>query len=156
MREFNVLLFSTFDVHSNYLSTFKSWVTGQKIRTSIDSRLVTCLRRWGNRDLYSKFRFQWSGLSIVLAVSLCLTGPKTLCLDPCQPGVNQSRKYLRTFLCHRISFCPFSSSPFLPKKIYCINRFLCPLALTGRWGVALQNEKSDLRFILRFPQQLIN
>ena len=34
------------------------------------------------------------------------------------PGVNQSRKYLRTFLCHRISFCPFSSSPFLAKKRY--------------------------------------
>ena len=32
------------------------------------------------------------------------------------PGVNQSRKYLRTFLCHRISFCPFSSSSFLAKK----------------------------------------
>ena len=30
--------------------------------------------------------------------------------------VNQSRKYLRTFLCQRISFCPFSSSPFLAKK----------------------------------------
>ena len=32
------------------------------------------------------------------------------------PGVNQSRKYLSTFLCHRISFCPFSSSPFLAKN----------------------------------------
>ena len=76
---------------------------------------MTCLRRWGNRDLYSKFRFQWIGLSIVLAVLLCLIGRKTLCLDPL-PRVNQSRKYLRTFLCHRIPFCPFSSSPFLAKK----------------------------------------
>ena len=33
------------------------------------------------------------------------------------PGVNQSRKYLRTFLCHRISFCPFSSSPLLPSGV---------------------------------------
>ena len=36
----------------------------------------------------------------------------------------------------------------------CINRFLCFLALTARWGVALQSVKSDLRFILRCPQQL--
>ena len=41
--------------------------------------------------------------------------PKNSMLGPLQ-GVNQSRKYLRTFLCHRISFCPFSSSPFLAKK----------------------------------------
>ena len=41
--------------------------------------------------------------------------PKNSMLGPL-PGVNQSRKYLRTFLCHRISFCPFSSSPFLAKK----------------------------------------
>ena len=32
------------------------------------------------------------------------------------PAVNQSRKHLRTFFCHRISFCPFSSSPFFAKK----------------------------------------
>ena len=32
------------------------------------------------------------------------------------PGVNRSRKYLRIFLCHRISFCLFSSSLFLAKK----------------------------------------
>ena len=43
--------------------------------------------------------------------------PKNSMLGPCRlPGVNQSRKYLRTFLCHRISFCPFSSFPFLAKK----------------------------------------
>ena len=41
--------------------------------------------------------------------------PKKSMLGPL-PGVNQSRKYIRTFLCHRISFCPFSSSPFLAKK----------------------------------------
>ena len=41
--------------------------------------------------------------------------PKNSMLGPL-PGVNQSRKYLRTFLCHRISFCPFSSSPFLAEK----------------------------------------
>ena len=41
--------------------------------------------------------------------------PKNSMLGPLL-GVNQSRKYLRTFLCHRISFCPFSSSPFLAKK----------------------------------------
>ena len=41
--------------------------------------------------------------------------PKNSMLGPL-PGVNQSRKYLRTFLCHRISFCLFSSSPFLAKK----------------------------------------
>ena len=70
------------------------------------------------------------------------------------PGVNQSRKYLRTFLCHRL-FVLFFLPHFSPKKI-CINRFLCLLALTARWGVALQSEKSDLRFILRCPQQLIN
>ena len=41
--------------------------------------------------------------------------PKNSMLGPL-PGVNRSRKYLRTFLCHRISFCLFSSSPFLAKK----------------------------------------
>ena len=41
--------------------------------------------------------------------------PKNSMLGPL-PGVNQSRKYLRTFLCHRISFCPFSSSLFLAKN----------------------------------------
>ena len=41
--------------------------------------------------------------------------PKNSMLGPL-PGVNQSRKYLGTFLCHRISFCPFSSSPFLARK----------------------------------------
>ena len=42
-------------------------------------------------------------------------GPKNSMLGPL-PGVNQSRKYLRTFLCHRISYSPFSSSPFLAEK----------------------------------------
>ena len=42
-------------------------------------------------------------------------GPKNCMLGPL-PGVNQSRKVLRTFLCKRISFCPFSSSPFLAKE----------------------------------------
>ena len=41
--------------------------------------------------------------------------PKNSMLGPL-PGVNRSKKYLRTFLCHRISFCLFSSSPFLAKK----------------------------------------
>ena len=41
--------------------------------------------------------------------------PKKSMLGPL-PGVNQSKKYLRTFLCHRISFRPFSSSPFLAKE----------------------------------------
>ena len=43
--------------------------------------------------------------------------PKNSMLGPLL-GVNQSRKYLRTFLCHRISVCRFirfSSSPFLAK-----------------------------------------
>ena len=41
--------------------------------------------------------------------------PKKSILGPF-PRVNQSKKYLRTFLCHRISFRPFSSSPFLAKE----------------------------------------
>ena len=81
--------------------------------------------------------------------------PKNSMLGPL-PGVNQSRNYLRPFLCHRISFCPFSSSHLILAKKICINRFLCLLALTARWGVALQSEKSDLRFTLQCPQQLIN
>ena len=40
--------------------------------------------------------------------------PKKSILGPL-PGVNQSKRYLRTFLCHRISFRPFSSPPFLAK-----------------------------------------
>ena len=71
---------------------------------------MTCLRWWG------KFRFQWICLSLVLAVLLWLIGPKTLAMLGPLPEVNQSRKYLRTFLCHRIPFCPFSSSPFLAKR----------------------------------------
>ena len=41
--------------------------------------------------------------------------PKNSMLGPLS-GVNQSEKYLLTFLCKRISFCPFSSSPFLAKE----------------------------------------
>ena len=60
-------------------------------------------------------------------------------------------------------YVPFSLTGFLfvlsllphfsQKKIR-INRFLCLLALTARWGVALQSEKSDLGFKLQCPQQL--
>ena len=54
--------------------------------------------------------------------------PKNSMLGPL-PGVNQARKYLRTFLCHRISVCRFSrfsSSPFLAKmkKEMCKSLFL--------------------------------
>ena len=77
---------------------------------------MTYLRRWGNRDLYSKFRFQWIGLSICCPGGIVMFDrPKNSMLGPL-PAVNQSRKYLRTFLCHRISFCPFPSSSFLVKK----------------------------------------
>ena len=48
-------------------------------------------------------------------------------------------------------FVLFLLPHFWQKKI-CINRFLCLLAFTARWGVGLQSEKSDLRFILRCPQ----
>ena len=43
--------------------------------------------------------------------------PKNSMLGPL-PGVNQSEKYLLTFLCKRISFCSFffDSSPFLAKE----------------------------------------
>ena len=76
--------------------------------------------------------------------------PRTLCLDPL-PRVNQSRKYLRTFLCHRIPFCPFSSSPFLAKK-----DMHKSLSVPSDVDSVLRSEKSDLRFILRCPQKLIN
>ena len=53
-------------------------------------------------------------------------------------------------------FLSFFVFPISRKKKICINRFLCLLALTAPWGVALQSEKSDLRFTLQCPQQLIN
>ena len=65
---------------------------------------------------YSAFNESVCLLSWQYVVSVVMFGrPKKSMLGPL-PGVNQSKKYLRTFLCHRISFCPFSSSPFLAKK----------------------------------------
>ena len=61
---------------------------------------------------------RWVPLNESVCLLSCIVmfdRPKNSMLGPL-PGVNQSRKYLRTFLCHRISFCPISSSPFLAKK----------------------------------------
>ena len=55
-------------------------------------------------------RFVYCPVGIVL-----FDRPKNSMLGPL-PGVNQTKDYLRTFLCPRISFCPFSSSPLLAKK----------------------------------------
>ena len=112
---------------------------------------MTCLRRWGTYKVNSAFNES----VCLLSCMVMFDRPKNSMLGPL-PGVNQSRNYLRPFLCHRISFCPFSSSHLILAKKICINRFLCLLALTARWGVALQSEKSDLRFTLQCPQQLIN
>ena len=80
--------------------------------------------------------------------------PKNSMLGPL-PGVNQSRKSLLTFLCHRISFCPFYSSPFLTKKDMYKSLSL-PSGVDSALGSCVTSEKRDLRFILRCPQQLIN
>ena len=107
----SLYLYSSFDVHSNHLSTFKGYVTGQKIRSSIYSRLVTCLSLDGTSTVNSAFNES----VCLLSCMVMFDRPKNSMLRPL-PGVNQSGKYLRTFLCHRISFCPFSSSPFLAKR----------------------------------------
>ena len=74
--------------------------------------IVALWLAWGDeaKILLSMNRFVYCPGGIVM-----FDRPKNSMLGPL-PGVNQSRKYLRTFLCHRISFCPFSSSPFLAKK----------------------------------------
>lgn len=109
-----------------------------------------CLRRWANRDVYSKFRFQWIGLSIVL---YCYVWSAEK-LYAWTLARSKSVKEVLTYLSLSQDF--FLSYFFFPisrKKRY-INRFLCLLALTARWGVALQSEKSDSRFISKCPQQL--
>ena len=79
--------------------------------------------------------------------------PKNSMLGPL-PGVNQGSTYV-PFSVPGFLFVLFLLPDFSQKKI-CINRFLCLLALTARWGVALQSEKSDLRIILRCPGPLNN
>ena len=167
-REFIVLLYSTFDVHFKYSSTLRVKLLVKKYEPRYIF-IVALWLAWGDEAI---------GIYTVNSAfneSVCLLSWRYCYVWSAQKlyawtlARSKSVKEVLTLLCHRISFCPFSSSPFLAKKINIncfinrfininrhINRFLCLLALTARWGVALQSEKSDLRFILRCPQLLIN
>ena len=69
---------------------------------------------------------------------------------------SKSRKYLRTFLCPRISFCPFSSSRFHVKKDMYKSLSLPSGVDSALRSCMLHSEKSDLRIILRCPRQFNN
>ena len=111
---------------------------------------MTCLRRWGTYTVNSAFNE--SVLSIVL-YGYVWSAEKLYAWTLAR---SKSVKEVLTYLSLSQDFFLSFFFPISRKKKICINRFLCLLALTPPWGVALQSEKSDLRFTLQCPQQLIN